>query len=444
MSEATSVAGWEGTWDGPHLTEETAHAWLDGALTAESTARAAAHVASCADCDALVAEARGLVSAASRVLSALDEVPGGVVPPAWEGARPVSTARRRAWWAGAPARAAAAVLVVAAGSAVVLRNGGQEDSAVLPEAREEVAADAAAPEAAPPLAPASPAPPPAPLPALSSVPVPTPRPAPTVANARKAVSDAPRTDEAASALAAAPAPPAAPPTPVADADGAIRGRVVAPDGRPVAQAQVQAVGLRAGALTDDSGGFALRDLRPGNVTLAAWRVGFAQGSATVAVPRGDTATAAIVLRPAANALEQVVTTGAAIAGGAAREEAERRVRSATPTSPAGCWAVRASGGGWARGAPALPARLRLRASSEARSGVVEPADGASGWAAGRWVAADDQLRLDLPAAGGGAATLTLRPADGGWRGTAAWRGADGATAASDGEVRLAGERCPTP
>ena len=41
-------------WDGVHLGEATAHAWLDGALPPDEAARAAAHVATCADCTCLL------------------------------------------------------------------------------------------------------------------------------------------------------------------------------------------------------------------------------------------------------------------------------------------------------------------------------------------------------------------------------------------------------
>jgi uncharacterized membrane protein len=63
-----------------HLDEGTIHAWLDGALDAEETARVEQHAAECATCAAAVAEARGLVAGASRILTALDHTPGGVIP----------------------------------------------------------------------------------------------------------------------------------------------------------------------------------------------------------------------------------------------------------------------------------------------------------------------------------------------------------------------------
>jgi hypothetical protein len=63
-----------------HLDEGTIHAWLDGALDAAQSRDIEAHVAGCSICSAAVAEARGFIAGASRILGALDEVPGGVIP----------------------------------------------------------------------------------------------------------------------------------------------------------------------------------------------------------------------------------------------------------------------------------------------------------------------------------------------------------------------------
>ena len=127
-----------------HLDEGTIHAWLDGALDDAEAARVEAHVAECAECAAAVAEARGLIAGASRVLSALDHVPAHVVPPALKGGGSgrggggpndagagvpgvVSLGARRSAWKRfhmTPARvAAAAVILVAAGTTLVAREG---------------------------------------------------------------------------------------------------------------------------------------------------------------------------------------------------------------------------------------------------------------------------------------------------------------------------------
>jgi hypothetical protein len=93
-----------------HLDEGTIHAWLDGALDSAQSADVEAHVKGCAECSAKVAEARGLIAASSRILVALDDTPGNVIPKK----APVSApARRRfstaSWVSGL---AAAVVLVV--------------------------------------------------------------------------------------------------------------------------------------------------------------------------------------------------------------------------------------------------------------------------------------------------------------------------------------------
>ena len=97
-----------------HLDEGTIHSWLDGALTPEEAARAEAHVKDCPQCQAAVAEARGFIAASSRILTALDNAPRGVIP-----AAPPS--RRVQPWVW---RVAATVLVVATGTFLVLNERG--------------------------------------------------------------------------------------------------------------------------------------------------------------------------------------------------------------------------------------------------------------------------------------------------------------------------------
>ena len=63
-----------------HLDEGTIHAWLDGELPADEAERIAVHAGKCVECGALVAEARGLIAASTRILTALDDVPAGIVP----------------------------------------------------------------------------------------------------------------------------------------------------------------------------------------------------------------------------------------------------------------------------------------------------------------------------------------------------------------------------
>jgi anti-sigma factor RsiW len=99
-----------------HLDEGTIHSWLDGALSADEAARAEAHVKECPQCAAAVAEARGFIAASSRILTALDNAPRGVIPVA----APKKRVDPIVW------RVAATLLVVAAGTLVVFKNGGRE------------------------------------------------------------------------------------------------------------------------------------------------------------------------------------------------------------------------------------------------------------------------------------------------------------------------------
>lgn len=98
-----------------HPDEGTIHAWLDSELPSEESAALEAHVAECADCASKVAEARGLIAASSRIVSALDIVPGNVIP--------APRSARRPWYASTQLRAAAAVLIVAGASMLVIKNG---------------------------------------------------------------------------------------------------------------------------------------------------------------------------------------------------------------------------------------------------------------------------------------------------------------------------------
>src|SRR5260370_19816174 len=105
-----------------HLDEGTSHAWIDGELSSSEASQVEAHAKSCAACGAMVAEARGLVAASSRIVSALDSlpgaqrgVPGGVVPAF--GAR--KTPRR--WMTAKVTTAIAATLVFVAGTVMIAR-----------------------------------------------------------------------------------------------------------------------------------------------------------------------------------------------------------------------------------------------------------------------------------------------------------------------------------
>ena len=62
---------------GEHPDEGLIHAWLDEALDAAESERLAAHVRDCPVCQERVAEARGLIAGASRIVAALDGAPPG-------------------------------------------------------------------------------------------------------------------------------------------------------------------------------------------------------------------------------------------------------------------------------------------------------------------------------------------------------------------------------
>ena len=134
-----------------HLDEGTIHTWLDGALSPEEAASAEAHVASCARCADAVAEARGLIAASSRILTALDHVPSVRVSPGRHRAPPSLTT-----WLVREKIAAVMTLVVAGGALalVLARNtpeATQADLETVPLAMEVVAADSSAPAAVAPL-----------------------------------------------------------------------------------------------------------------------------------------------------------------------------------------------------------------------------------------------------------------------------------------------------
>ena len=214
-----------------HLDEGTIHAWLDGALPAAEGAAVEAHAADCAECAALVAEARGLIARASGILTALDDVPAGVIPGRAaapeealraalaaaraemgdaSGVRDLRDARQRRtrrWLAPAPLRAAAAVAFVALGGLAVLRARGpaeRADEMMASAERATLAADTV-------------------VTAPSAAPLPAPAPAPRRAAAAEAAAEAPREERVAVQPPRAPAPAAPAPAGNLAATGAAGG-----------------------------------------------------------------------------------------------------------------------------------------------------------------------------------------------------------------------------
>lgn len=103
-----------------HIDEGTIHAWIDGALDATQSREIEVHVAQCSVCAAAVAEARGFVAGASRILLALDDVPAGVTPKR----APVA---RRQWRAAPWVTGIAAAFVLAIGITTWSRDQGATD-----------------------------------------------------------------------------------------------------------------------------------------------------------------------------------------------------------------------------------------------------------------------------------------------------------------------------
>ena len=100
-----------------HLDEGTIHAWLDGALPPLEAEQVAKHAAECATCAAAVAEARGIIAGSARIVSALDDVPGGVIPSGGRTTAPVAGTplwRRLRLTPGRAALAATILLAVSA------------------------------------------------------------------------------------------------------------------------------------------------------------------------------------------------------------------------------------------------------------------------------------------------------------------------------------------
>jgi anti-sigma factor RsiW len=92
-----------------HPEEGIIHAWLDGALSPAESREIEEHVASCAECEARVAEARGMIAGASRIVSHLDVVPGKVIPAA------APKVKSKSWLRSPWPMAIAATLVIGIG-----------------------------------------------------------------------------------------------------------------------------------------------------------------------------------------------------------------------------------------------------------------------------------------------------------------------------------------
>lgn len=394
-----------------HLGEGTIHAWLDGALDAAQSREIEAHVAGCAACSAAVAEARGLIAGASRILGALDDVPGGVIPrggsaapglgaqvPGVPGVTPISSRRDapRRWRITRWASGIAAVLV----AAIVLSTAPRVDrSTDFPEVQKAVvvtdtsvsgatgvaATQVAADEAVTPGTPvterrelASSAPPaatPAPASGGGTAGGPARRTAGGIAGgiAGGRASDVATTREPAANQARQAAPTAAEPSPqrIQPSFGEVRGVAQ----RPAPTVQQDTARMRVARV--DS-------------TLAL-------ESVALTVSRGDVPPAADVngfagcyrLEAARDAIAGGVAKGAGADAQATRRRtaAERTERAAAPSAAAAMSDVSARG---------LPAIVRLdTARSELGYAVRVPSDST----VGSWRIVGDSARLELGARG---------------------------------------------
>lgn len=141
-----------------HPDEGTIHAWLDRQLDDTSAATLEAHLQRCDECAERVAEARGLIAGASRIVASLDDPSHAAAPrdplqlehpaPAPPRVLSLSHVARFPAFRITPARSAiAAVLVVAVGLAILHEH--EHPTSEL--AREKAIESAAAPSAAVPM-----------------------------------------------------------------------------------------------------------------------------------------------------------------------------------------------------------------------------------------------------------------------------------------------------
>ena len=117
-------------WAGQHPDEGSLHAWLDGELDAADAALVDEHVRGCAECGARVAEARGFIAGASRIVGQLDAEPARLIQPA---STPTMDDKGSLWrlMRVTPARAGiAAVLLVALGITLTRSRVARESEAV--------------------------------------------------------------------------------------------------------------------------------------------------------------------------------------------------------------------------------------------------------------------------------------------------------------------------
>jgi hypothetical protein len=319
-----------------HLDEGTIHAWLDGELPAAEAEKMAVHASECAECGALVAEARGLIAASTRILTALDNVPAGVMPsgsdvsdkPAASG----GTTFRRHWYDRTDLRAAAALLFVAGVSLVavkVARTPGPSVKAVATSASSSAAVsplrqDTATPAAAN-IAQQEKASEVKPLVGEAGAFAERARSERRIAATPPTVSSKVAAREPASASVMANAMDAVSPSKAmgivrsdAPAPGRVQGQVV--DGareKALPAVSVQVEGTMLGAITDQEGRFTIDNVPAGNRRLLVRRIGYIAQTVPLAVKEESGATATVALAPSTAQLDEIVVSSVATARDAA-------------------------------------------------------------------------------------------------------------------------------
>jgi len=118
-------------WAGQHPDEGSIHAWLDGELDPSEAALLDEHVRGCTECGARVAEARGLMAGASRVIGQLDVTPARLIQPATTPTLDDSGSMWRLLRV-TPARASIAALLLVALGITLTRTKAAKDSDVAP------------------------------------------------------------------------------------------------------------------------------------------------------------------------------------------------------------------------------------------------------------------------------------------------------------------------
>ncbi|HUQ06037.1 MAG TPA: TonB-dependent receptor [Kofleriaceae bacterium] len=117
----------------------------------------------------------------------------------------------------------------------------------------------------------------------------------------------------AAAASAQPAEPPEPPpvtaTTASVATGIVRGRIVDPDGDPVAGAFVMVAGTQSGAIAEVDGTFVIEGAAAGRRRLTVEAAGFVAGIIDVDVPAGGTASVVIPVRESDTPAELIVVIG---------------------------------------------------------------------------------------------------------------------------------------